>query len=162
MKFSDTCCNSAVFGDWGSEFTDIFRQSSGNCCTFVTAVFPCHPQAKTSSHIGWPRPNPDQQRASSLGYEAWKRRTFNRNIFLIIVKWWKVGKSFHDYQKYIQLKCATLFKHRTLNLTLVKVNPFYISLWGSYRAHLCACMGNAHQNENKECWHNFDRINSKN
>ena len=30
------------------------------------------------------------------------------------------GKSFHDYQKYIPVKYATLFKPRTLNLTLVR------------------------------------------
>ena len=57
-------------------------------------------------------------RLSSLGYEAWKAwRTFNRDRFLIIVKWRKGGKPFHDYQKYIPVKYATLIKPRTLNLT---------------------------------------------
>ena len=38
------------------------------------------------------------------GYEAWKAwRTFNQDIFLIIVTWLKRGKSFYDYQKYIML-----------------------------------------------------------
>ena len=53
------------------------------------------------------------ERLSSLGYEdekAWS--TFNRDIFLIIVKWRKWGKSFHDYQKYVPVKYATLNKPR--------------------------------------------------
>ena len=54
----------------------------------------------------------EETRASSFGYEAWKAwRTFNWDIFLIIVKWRKGEKSFHDYQKYIPIKYAILFLH---------------------------------------------------
>ena len=65
-----------------------------------------------------PAPSSTFERLSNFGVrvcEAWKAwRTFNWDIFLIIVKWRKGGKSFHDYQKYIPIKYAKLFKPRTL------------------------------------------------
>ena len=46
-----------------------------------------------------------------LGTRLERRLTFNWDIFLIIVKWRKEGKAFHDYQKYIPLKYAKLIVH---------------------------------------------------